>query len=353
MVDDHNRLLKGFDTAGPHRRLNPLTGRWTLVSTGRTERPWSGRIEPAPPDGRPQYDPDCYLCPGNTRAGGVVNPLYDTTLAFTNDFASLYPDTSVREFEPHPLMRTQTVRGTCRVICFTPRHDLTLGTMSLKEIRRTVDLWADQVAELGAEYEWVQIFENRGATMGASNPHPHGQIWAGSALPSEPALEQGHQLDYWHSTGSSLLRDYCTAERSDGSRVVASTDLWLAVVPFWATWPFETLLLPTRPVQRMPDLSGEERDELSTVLSDLIKRYDALFDRPFPYSMGWHGAPGRGESPHWQLHAHFYPPLLRGNVQKFMVGYEMLAEAQRDLTPEGAADRLRSVESVTTPIAAT
>ena len=326
--------------AEPHRRRNALTGEWVLVSAGRTRRPWLGAEEPEPPEERPAFDPECYLCPGNTRVSGDVNPAYDSTFVFTNDFAALRPDTS----DAHVgggLFRAEGTRGTCRVVCFSPRHDLTLAGMDARAIRRVIDVWADQTGELGSRFRWVQVFENRGAAMGASNPHPHGQIWAGDALPVEPALELDEQRRHLAATGRRLLVDYAAAERG-GPRVVRDAGGWLTVVPFWASWPFEAMLLPVDPVARLADLDGARRDALAEALRDLNLRYDALFRRPFPFSMGWHQAPFGGEdAAPWQLHAHFYPPLLRATVRKFMVGYELLAEPQRDLTPEEGAERLR------------
>jgi UDPglucose--hexose-1-phosphate uridylyltransferase len=241
--------------------------------------------------------------------------------------------------------QASSVRGECRVICFSPRHDLTLAEMSEREIRQVVDTWSDQVSELGAKYKSVQVFENKGAVMGCSNPHPHGQIWASDQLPTMAIREDVQQLKLFADSGEPLLIRTLKAELADGRRVVEESAHWLLVVPFWATWPFEYLLLPKRPVQRLPDLTAAEREDLAGILKKGLLRYDGLFDTRFPYTMGWHGAPMDGEDhPHWVLHAHFYPPLLRSaTVKKFMVGYEMLAEAQRDITPEQAAERLRSL----------
>jgi UDPglucose--hexose-1-phosphate uridylyltransferase len=332
----------------PHRRYNPLLGQWILVSPHRTKRPWLGQVERLPADNRPQYDPQCYLCPGNKRAGNAVNPKYSSTLVFVNDFSALLPDTPMEQTPADDVFRVEPVRGECRVICFSPRHDLTLAQMAAPEIRRVVDVWADQVTDLGRTYRWVQLFENKGAVMGCSNPHPHGQVWAGSALPNEAAAEDRQQRLYFEQHRSPLLPAVAQRESQSGARVVVQNEHWLVVTPFWAIWPFETLLLPRRQVLRLPDLSDAERDSLADILRRLLVRYDNLFEVSFPYSMGWHGAPTQpGEFNHWQLHAHFYPPLLRSaTVKKFMVGYEMLAEAQRDLTPEQAAERLRGLGEI-------
>ncbi len=331
--------LAGLD-AEPHRRRNALTGEWVLVSAGRTKRPWLGAEEPEPPEERPVFDPGCYLCPGNTRVSGDVNPAYPQTFVFTNDFAALRPDTSSARVG-EGLFRAEGTRGTCRVVCFSPRHDLTLAGMDTDAIRRVIDVWADQTTELGSRYRWVQVFENRGSAMGASNPHPHGQIWSGDALPVQAALELEQQGRHLAEAGRRLLVDYASAERG-GPRVVRDADGWLTLVPFWAGWPFETMLVPTEPAGRLADLDDCRRDALAAALQDLNLRYDALFRRPFPFSMGWHQAPfGEGDPAAWQLHAHFYPPLLRASVRKFMVGYELLSEPQRDLTPEEGALRLR------------
>lgn len=328
----------------PHRRYNPLTGEWILVSPHRTNRPWQGQEEIPPREEHPVYDQNCYLCPGNERAGGAQNPDYDETFVFTNDFAALLPDTPDTTVNPHSLMRAEGVRGTCRVLCFSPRHDRTLAEMDAADIRTVVDLWVSQLADL-SEYRWVQIFENRGEMMGASNPHPHGQIWAGDMLPREPAKEDTQQHAYLKEHGTPLLIDYAELETEAGTRIVVENDDWLVVVPYWAIWPFETLVLPRRHVLRLTDLTDTERNSLADVLKRMLIKFDNLFNVSFPYSMGWHNAPNdEADYEHWQLHAHFYPPLLRSaTVRKFMVGFEMLGEPQRDLTAEQAAARLRAL----------
>ncbi len=326
--------------AEPHRRYNPLTREWVLVSTGRTKRPWLGRAEATARPTRPTFDPGCYLCPGNVRANGARNPAYEATFVFDNDFAALRASTPEWAFEDG-LLRAEAEPGTCRVICFTPRHDLDLGHMTEVEARRVVDVWAEQSEELGRRYRWVQVFENRGELMGASNPHPHGQIWAESSIPREPAREDAAQRDHHARHGRNLLLDYAEQD-GDGPRVVSATDDWLVIVPFWATWPFETLVVPRRPTARLADLDDVRRDGLAAVLTALVARYDDLFDIAFPYSMGWHQAPYvPGSTAHWQLHAHFYPPMLGATVRKFMVGYELMSEPQRDISAEEAAERLR------------
>ena len=329
----------------PHRRYNPLTGEWVLVSPHRTQRPWQGRKEESVADARPPYDPSCYLCPGNPRAGNIRNPNYTDTFVFDNDFPALLPDTPEDTVAHHHLLRTEGEQGTCRVVCFSPRHDLTLAEMAVEDTRKVVDIWASQIGELGQIYCWVQVFENKGELMGCSNPHPHGQIWASKSLPNEAIEEEGRQRDYFSEHRSPLLVDYCDLEAEMQERLVVDNEYWLAVVPYWAIWPFETLLLPWRHVLRLPDLTPAERMALAEILKRLLCRYDNLFEISFPYSMGWHGAPTDDRAyPHWQLHAHFYPPLLRSaTVRKFMVGYEMLGEAQRDLTAEQTAAQLRDL----------
>lgn len=336
----------------PHRRFNALTGEWVFVSPHRTQRPWQGRIEPASAVTKPHYDPQCYLCPGNLRANGERNPAYSATHVFTNDYPAFLPDTLGTDLSSNSLMRAHSQAGTCKVICYSPRHDLTLAQMSPAAIRGVVDTWADQINELEQRWRWVQVFENKGELMGCSNPHPHGQIWASDFIPAEPAQELMRQQWWYEANHTRLLLDYAELEAGRGERVILQNDHWLVVVPWWAVWPYETLVLPRRPVSRLPELSAAERDTLADILSRLLACYDALFETSFPYSFGWHGTPAtpQNELPIQygaQLHAHCYPPLLRSaSVKKFMVGYEMLAEAQRDLTPEQAAQRLRDMSQL-------
>jgi len=332
----------------PHRRFNPLTGQWVLVSPHRAKRPWQGQVEKAAPDDRPAHDPDCFLCAGNTRVNGEKNPDYPNTFVFTNDFAALMVDTPASPESSDPLFQSESARGTSRVICFSPDHSKTLPELPVPAIRAVINTWCEQVTDLAKEYPWVQVFENKGAAMGCSNPHPHGQIWANSFLPNELAREEQTQKQWLAEKGAPLLLDYAQKGQASGERTVVETEHWIAVVPYWAAWPFETVLLPKAHVLRLTELNDAQKQDLALALKQLTSRYDNLFQCSFPYSMGWHGAPHQeGNMDHWQLHAHFYPPLLRSaTVRKFMVGYEMLAETQRDLTPEQAAERLRAVSDI-------
>ncbi len=330
----------------PHRRRNPLTGQHVLVSPHRAKRPWLGAEEARADAALPTYHPGCYLCPGNRRATGETNPDYDGVFVFANDFAAVMPETPAPAAS-EGLFHAEAARGEARVICFSPDHAATLPELPVAGVRAVIDSWCAQTADLGARYAHVQLFENKGAAMGCSNPHPHGQVWATSYVPDEAAVEGDRQRDYFTTNGRAMLADVAARE-ADGPRVVVANDHWLAIVPFWASWPFETLLLPRFAVQRLPELGATERDALADIVSRLTIRYDNLFETSFPYSMGWHGAPFDGtDHPEWRLHAHFYPPLLRSaTVRKFMVGFEMLAEAQRDLTPEQAAELLRALSDV-------
>jgi UDPglucose--hexose-1-phosphate uridylyltransferase len=340
----------------PHRRFNPLTQEWVLVSPHRARRPWLGQVEKIPPENLPAYDPQCYLCPSNERAGGHRNPPYTSTFVFDNDFSALLlPDQeTLSGSEPLPgppaLFRAEPAAGICRVVCFSPRHDLTLPQMSQAEVENVVRTWSEQTQELANLdfINYVQVFENKGAIMGCSNPHPHSQIWAVSYLPVEPAKELAAQQAYLHQQGNCLLCDTLAAERHSGQRIVAANEHFTALVPFWAVWPFEILLVAHRHIGSLPELEKDEVAALADLLRRVTARYDNLFEVSFPYSMGFHQAPYDGQShPEWHLHAHFYPPLLRSaTVRKFMVGFEMLAMPQRDLTPETAADRLRQLSEI-------
>jgi UDPglucose--hexose-1-phosphate uridylyltransferase len=329
----------------PHRRRNPLTGRWVLVSPQRNLRPWQGQQEAATDTPSISHDPHCYLCAGNARASGQRNPDYAGPFVFENDFAALLPQSPDATGHDDPLFAVHSARGTSRVLCFSPDHSRTLPELGVQGVRAVVDAWCSETANLGRDWTWVQVFENKGAAMGCSNPHPHGQIWACDFVPDEPAAEDRMQREWFAQHGKPMLLDVAEREAAAQERVVVQTPRWLAIVPFWATWPFETLVLPRFALSRLDALGIDDRDDLARLLQELTSRYDNLFRCCFPYSMGWHGAPfdGRDEVP-WQLHAHFYPPLLRSaTVRKFMVGFEMLAEAQRDLTPEQAAERLRAL----------
>lgn len=330
----------------PHRRFNPLKNQWILVSPHRAKRPWQGQQEETVADNKPSYDPTCYLCPGNKRITGEQNPVYNKPFVFKNDFSALLPDTPAPEAGSDPLFQISHTQGESRVICFSPDHSKTLPQLSVAEIEQVVQVWQEQANELKSRYQWVQIFENKGAMMGCSNPHPHGQIWASNFLPNEIAIEDECQANYFSQYGRPLLLDYAERELTKKERIVVETEDWIAVVPYWAGWPFETLLLPKRKhFKRITDLNEAERADLALALKKLTTRYDNLFNISFPYSMGFHFAPfNESDNQHWQLHAHFYPPLLRSaTVRKFMVGYEMMAESQRDLTPEQAAERLNAV----------
>ncbi|BDV33317.1 UDP-glucose--hexose-1-phosphate uridylyltransferase [Methylocystis iwaonis] len=329
-----------------HRRLNALTGEWVLVSPHRTNRPWQGQTEAKAEAAIPSYDPGCYLCPGNARANGERNPAYEDVFAFDNDFAALLADAPREEINEKGLIVAQGEPGFCRVVCFSPRHDLTLSRMSVGDITKVVELWREEFARLDANplVGFVQIFENRGAMMGASNPHPHCQIWATQSEPNEILKESVRQRDYFESRRTCLLCDYLALELEKRERVVCENDGFVALVPFWATWPFETVLLPRRHMVALDEFGESDSRALADILSQLTKCYDNLFSTPFPYSMGFHQRPSDGAAhPHWHFHGHFYPPLLRSaTIRKFMVGFELLGSPQRDITPESAAERLRA-----------
>jgi UDPglucose--hexose-1-phosphate uridylyltransferase len=331
----------------PHRRWNPLRRAWVLVSPHRTERPWQGEVGQKAARSSVTYDAQCYLCPGNKRAGGATNPQYDSIFTFVNDYAALLPEAAAAVDEAaSPLLVAEPARGLCKVLCFHPDHSLTLARMTRAEIGWVVEAWTREYEELGALdwIEYVQIFENRGAMMGASNPHPHGQIWSTDFVPDEPAAETVAQGEYLGTHGRCLLCDYLAAERAAGERVIFENEHFAALAPWWAVWPFETLLVSKRHAGALPELRPEERDALADALKRLTTRYDNLFETSFPYTMGFHQAPVDGKAhPEWHFHAHFYPPLLRSaTVRKFMVGFEMLGMPQRDITAESAAERLRA-----------
>jgi UDPglucose--hexose-1-phosphate uridylyltransferase len=332
----------------PHRRWNPLRRSWVMVSPHRTQRPWQGEVSKTAAPASLTYDPECYLCPGNKRAGGEVNPGYPGVFSFVNDYAAVLPNPPAAvDATDSPLLAAEPVQGICKVLCFHPDHSLTLAKMQRPDIRCVIDAWATETEEIAA-LDWIshiQIFENRGAMMGASNPHPHCQIWATSHIPDEPALETEAQQTYLDEHGSCLLCDYLAAERASGERIIVENEHFTAVVPWWAVWPFETMILSRRHCGLLPELAGDERDALADILKRVTSRYDNLFDVSFPYTMGFHQSPVDGQPhPEWHFHAHFYPPLLRSaTVRKFMVGFEMLGMPQRDITPEDAAARLRTL----------
>lgn len=332
----------------PHRRLNPLNGEWLLLSPQRTSRPWNGADEKGDSKTGIAYDANCYLCPGNKRANGIFNKKYSGTYVFENDYPALKPNKSALKETGERLFQAEAVNGTSKVICFSDRHDLTLAEMEVKEIYQVVDLWATQSKELAKTYQWAQIFENKGSVMGCSNPHPHGQIWASSFIPELPLKEEKQQQNYLQKNKSILLMDYQKQELIKKERIVYENETWVCLVPFWAIWPFEVMILPKAHTLRLEDLSIAQKEGLADLLKTTLVKYDNIFKTSFPYSMGWHGAPNNNKpNEHWQLHAHYFPPLLRSaTIKKFMVGYEMLGNAQRDITPESAAEIIQKQSTI-------
>jgi UDPglucose--hexose-1-phosphate uridylyltransferase len=336
----------------PHRRLNWLTGEWVLVSPHRGKRPWLGQVEKRAVEAVPKYDPGCYLCPGNKRNTGFENPLYQKTYVFDNDFPALLPPAhgNVVPSPQNGLFTAQAEAGACRVVCFSPRHDLTLPELSQFEVETVVKTWTDQTIELsGYDFiNYIQVFENKGAMMGASNPHPHSQIWASTHIPNEPAKELVRQKDYANEHQACLLCDYLAAENGARERLVVENEAFAVLAPYWAIWPFEVLLISKRHLASLPDLRQSEASSLADILRRMTAKYDNLFETSFPYSMGFHQAPCDDQDhSSWHFHAHFYPPLLRSaTVRKFMVGFELLGMPQRDLTPETTAERLRSLSEI-------
>lgn len=331
----------------PHRRYNPLLDEWVLVSPHRFKRPWQGQQEQTDCAEPISYDETCYLCPGNTRVNGTVNDAYEKTFVFKNDFSALNDELYSAD-DNCGLFQAQSVQGESRVLCFSPDHSKSMALLSAKDIKNVIDTWQAQAIELGGKYKWVQIFENKGSVMGCSNPHPHGQIWAQSEIPSIPARKSKQLQRYWKSHSRPLLLDYVKSELKKCERIVCNNKYWVALVPYWAQWPFEVMLIPRFDVQHMHQLNTIQKEALASLFSEVAIRYDNLFQTSFPYSMGWHGAPfdGKGHA-EWTLHASFFPPLLRSaSVKKFMVGYEMLADAQRDMTPEQAAKMLTAVSNI-------
>jgi UDPglucose--hexose-1-phosphate uridylyltransferase len=334
----------------PHRRFNALTGDWVLVSPHRAKRPWQGQVEKGQQAQRPQYDEKCYLCPGNERIGGEHNPQYTGTYVFTNDFSALLTDTPMGKDGDGELFRAESEQGICKVICFSPRHDLTIPEMTQEAVRGVVDVWQKEYIELGHHdfVNYVQIFENKGAVMGCSNPHPHGQIWSSRSIPVEPMKEQVRQLAYFQKHKRTLLGDYQKKELEKKDRLIYQNDNFVVLSPYWAVWPFEAMIVSKRAVADLSQFTDAEKEGLADAYRQLTIRYDNLFEVSFPYSAGIHQAPTDGnDHPEWHFHMHFYPPLLRSaTVKKFMVGYEMLATPQRDITPETSASRLRALSDI-------
>jgi UDPglucose--hexose-1-phosphate uridylyltransferase len=333
-----------------HTRLNILTGDWILVSPHRMKRPWQGKLEDLQDDNRPSYDANCYLCPGNKRTDGTVNPKYNDPFSFINDFSALLKDSPVGDYNEEGLLSVKSESGICKVICFSPQHNLTLPQMTVAAIEKIIILWQKEYNELSANpaIKYIQIFENKGEIMGCSNPHPHGQIWSSSSIPLELVKETSQQKNYFDKHQTSLLSDYLQLELKKNERIVVENEHFVALVPFWAIWPYETMIVSKRHVQHIMQFNALERLSFATILKQLTTKYDNLFNISFPYSAGMHQSPvNSGSFPEWHWHMHFYPPLLRSaTVKKYMVGYEMLANPQRDITPESAAEKLRSLSVI-------
>ncbi len=331
----------------PHKRYNPLTGEWVLVSPHRAKRPWQGQVEKTQSEKRAEYEPKCYLCPGNERAGGIKNENYKNTYVFKNDFSALLLDSPDGKIEENELFRAEAEKGICKVICFSPRHDLTIPEMSIKEVKNVIDTWQKEYIEIGSNeiIKYVQIFENKGAVMGCSNPHPHGQIWASSNIPGEPTKKDIKQKEYFERTGKSLLEIYVKQELEKKERIIFENEHFVALVPFWAIWPFEAMIVSKKHITDIAQLNEQEKESFAKAYHLLTIKYDNLFETSFPYSAGLHQKPTDNKNySHWHLHMSFYPPLLRSaTVKKFMVGYEMLGNPQRDITAETAARRLREL----------
>ena len=334
----------------PHRRYNILTGEWVLVSPHRAKRPWQGKLEETQPVNLPEYDPRCYLCPSNIRAGGLLNPSYENQFVFINDFSAMHLQTPAFEINENELLKAQSEPGICKVICFSPRHDLTLPELELGEIEKLIEVWTDEYKTLGGneKINYVQIFENKGEVMGCSNPHPHGQIWAEKNIPVEPAKEIEQMKKYYAEKGKSILSDYLELELKEEKRIIIENEDFAALVPFWAVWPFETIIISKRHIGNLTEFTNDEKKSFAETLKELTVKYDNLFNTSFPYSAGIHQTPTDGaDYDEFHFHMHFYPPLLRSAlVKKFMVGYEMLANPQRDITPEASAGILNSKSSL-------
>ncbi|MCK0190390.1 UDP-glucose--hexose-1-phosphate uridylyltransferase [Arenibacter sp. F20364] len=333
----------------PHRRLNILTGEWILVSPHRTKRPWQGKTEKSTVTDLPAYDPSCYLCPTNGRMGGGINPDYQKPFSFINDFSALLPDVKEESYE-NGLLYAESESGICKVVCFSPDHSKTLPLMNVSDIVDVISLWQKEYMELGSKegINHVQIFENKGSIMGCSNPHPHGQIWAQNKIPQEVHKKIGNLKAHWEKHGRSILEDYIEQELKLDERILLENEHFVALIPYWAVWPYETMILPKRKIANIALLTEDEKQAYAEILKQLTVKYDNIFNTSFPYSAGIHQAPTDGqEHPEWHFHMSFYPPLLRSaTVKKFMVGYEMFANPQRDITAEQAAETMKSLSDL-------